>query len=165
MAQKKRRRKPARKQQQEAYPGWMWMLFGLAIGLSVAFAIYMKDRGQAQPPETIAQQPASMSAPIQPEPAPVDTTPEPEEETEPRFSFYNMLPNFEVVIPEEEPDVSRDGEVEVTAEDSTSSVEQPATDSATTRATAGMSEGRRHLRPWPLTSRSAAPGSPSRTRT
>jgi cell division protein FtsN len=114
MAQKKRRRKPARKQQQEAYPGWMWMLFGLAIGLSVAFAIYMKDRGQAQPPEPVAQQPASMTAPTRPDPAPVDTTPEPEEEeeTEPRFSFYNMLPNFEVVIPEEEPDVSRDGEVE-----------------------------------------------------
>jgi hypothetical protein len=51
MAKQKRKRKPVRKRkarrstrQQNDYPGWMWMLFGLAIGLSVAFAIFMKDR-------------------------------------------------------------------------------------------------------------------------
>lgn len=112
MAQKKRKRKPVRKQQREEYPGWMWMLFGLAIGLSVAFAIYVKDRDQAVQPEAVAQQPASMSAPMQAEPAPAETPVEPAEETEPRFSFYNMLPTFEVVIPEEEPDVSHDSQVE-----------------------------------------------------
>ena len=30
------------------------------------------------------------------------------EETESRFTFYDMLPNFEVVIPEQEPDVAVD---------------------------------------------------------
>jgi cell division protein FtsN len=33
-----------------------------------------------------------------------------DEEEEPRFSFYSMLPNFEVVIPESESDVSADHE-------------------------------------------------------
>jgi cell division septation protein DedD len=125
MAQKKRKRKPARrKSKPEPYPGWMWMLFGLAIGLSVAFAVYMKDQRKQEDPEPVAQAPASMSAPLQPEPAPV-ATPEPPpedvevEDSEPRFSFYNMLPSFEVIIPEEEPDVSLDDEVKV--------VEQPGT--------------------------------------
>ena len=99
-----RRRKPARKQQ--TYPGRLWMLFGLAIGLSVAFAIYVKD-----------------SEPVRPQPAPAHTTttsaldnngevelppsaspePEPEEEKEERFTFYDLLPNAEFVVPEKAP--------------------------------------------------------------
>ena len=101
------------------------MVFGLAIGLSVAFAIYMKDRRETMPLQSVAQQPASMSSPMEREP--VATTPEPvadaapvpEEQAEPRFSFYKMLPSFEVVIPEEESDVSRDREVEAVQEPGT----------------------------------------------
>ena len=117
MAQKKRKRKPRRKPEHEPYPGWMWMIFGLGIGLSVAFAIYMKGLQPVSLPESTTQQPASMSAPMQPEPTPAAAAPNltPEEdsgEEEPRFSFYSMLPSFEVVIPEEESDVSRDVEIE-----------------------------------------------------
>ena len=75
------------------------MLFGLAVGLSVAVAVYMKDRR----PDPVAQQP-------QPEPASLQNalddngeTPEPppaEEKEEPRFTFYDILPNVEVVTPE-----------------------------------------------------------------
>jgi len=129
MAKRKKKRAPARarsrKKQQEDYPGWMWMIFGLTIGLSVAFAIYMKDRRDTMPLQPVAQQPASMSAPMEREP--VATTAEPvpggtsaaEEQAEPRFSFYKMLPSFEVVIPEEESDVSRDSEVEAVQEPGT----------------------------------------------
>ena len=122
MAQKKRKRKrkPARTPEQEPYPGWMWMLFGLSIGLAVAFALYMKEQRADTAAMTAAGQPASMAEPMvsPPVPAPVpETTPEAPEEAasedeEPRFSFYNMLPNFEVVIPEEESDVRQDREVE-----------------------------------------------------
>jgi cell division protein FtsN len=117
MAKKKRKRKPARSPEQEPYPGWMWMLFGLAIGLSVAFAIYMKEQRARPDPQPVASEPASMAAPIDATPAPraaepvADTASEPPDE-EPRFSFYSMLPNFEVVIPEEEGDVSPDGTVD-----------------------------------------------------
>lgn len=100
---KRRRRSRSRGTQQE-FPGWVWMLFGLGIGLSVAFAIYMKDRevsGQARP--------------VVPAPAPVASseraeaeTPEPEVQSGRRFDFYDMLPNFEVIIPEQEPDVRKD---------------------------------------------------------
>jgi len=92
----------------------MWMLFGLAIGLSVAFAIYMKDGPAITPHQPVAQQPASMSSPMQPEPEPVAE--KPDDESEPRFSFYDMLPNFEVIIPEQEPDVSRDEVVQAIEE-------------------------------------------------
>lgn len=85
------------------------MLFGLAIGLSVAFAIYMKDNNAKFVAQKASADPASMSAPmVQPQ----SSTPEAEESTEPRFSFYDMLPNFEVVIPEQERDVRRDRQVQ-----------------------------------------------------
>ena len=44
MAKKRRKKRAARKKSHDEYPGWLWMLFGLAIGLSVAFALYVKDR-------------------------------------------------------------------------------------------------------------------------
>ena len=127
MAKKKRRKKVARNNQAEPYPGWVWMLFGLAIGLSVAAAIYLGDRVSKRPPEPVAQQPASLEAPIEADRDLAVETPrsgaeapaEPESETEPRFSFYSMLPNFEVVIPEEESDVSRDNPVAVVEESGT----------------------------------------------
>lgn len=109
----RRKTKTRRKQQDDQYPGWVWMLFGLAIGLSIAFAIYMKDREPITAPDPELQQPASMTASIE-ETAPVEPVEldEPEasaeERAENRFDFYDMLPNFEVVIPEQEADVSRD---------------------------------------------------------
>ncbi len=112
MAQRKRRRT---KKQKEEYPGWMWMLFGLAIGLSVAFAVYRKDLISELPSQTLAQNPASMEGSLAPD-MPADEQPvaqqPPAEESGNRFTFYEDLPNFEVIIPEEEPDVSRDVVVE-----------------------------------------------------
>lgn len=118
----KRKRKPVRRkktrrstQKQENYPGWVWMLFGLAIGLSVAFAIFMKDRNADAPLRTVAQQPASMASTIEqsaPVADPIPAAALPEEPAERRFDFYEMLPNFEVVIPDQEKNVSPDTQSE-----------------------------------------------------
>ena len=114
----KRKRKPVRKrktrrstQKQENYPGWVWMLFGLAIGLSVAFAIFMKDRDTDVPLQAVAQQPASMASTIE-QTVPVTAAAQPAEPSERRFDFYEMLPNFEVIIPEQEKNVSPDTQQE-----------------------------------------------------
>ncbi len=77
------------------------MLFGLAVGLSVAVAVYMKDR---RPQATVIEpEPASLQSALDdngetpaPAPAPVAK----EEKEEPRFTFYDILPNVEVVTPE-----------------------------------------------------------------
>ena len=100
------------------------MLFGLAIGLSVAFAIYMKEQRGGISPQPVASEPASMAEPIEPTPQPAARTPaeqpaDPPADEEPRFSFYSMLPNFEVVIPEEESNVSQDHSVEPIQESGT----------------------------------------------
>lgn len=102
MAKRKRTR---RSRSDNEYPAWLWMLFGLAIGLAVAFAVYVNDR--TLPPS--APVAASLEPAIE---SSVDRngerSPAEEEVPESRFDFYNMLPNYEVVIVEQEPDVERD---------------------------------------------------------
>ncbi|HWM28598.1 MAG TPA: SPOR domain-containing protein [Woeseiaceae bacterium] len=96
------------------YPGWAWMVFGLAIGLSVAFAIYVNGRDSRVRSQPVAEEAASMREAaeeatlpqVDEVPAGSDTPPKP------RFDFYNMLPNFEVIIPEQETDVSSDTAVQ-----------------------------------------------------
>ena len=84
------------------------MLFGLGIGLSVALAIYMKDREPAVTPPAAAREPANAVDAIDNDNATATASPEADQPPERRFDFYHMLPNFEVIIPEQEPDVSQD---------------------------------------------------------
>ena len=77
-------------------------MFGLTIGLSVAFAIYINDRGPGISVTPVAEQPSNVDDNNE------QASAEPEPPHESRFDFYSMLPNFEVIIPEQEPDVRAD---------------------------------------------------------
>lgn len=108
MAKRKRRRQP--KSRNNDYPGWVWMIFGLSIGLAVAFAVFVNGRNATNPTANTAAPaatPASLNAAVDSAPPEQDPT-QPEEVAESRFEFYDLLPNFEVVIVEQEPDVKRD---------------------------------------------------------
>jgi len=106
MAKRKRSRKS---QPPQEFPGWVWMLFGLGIGLSVALVIYLSGRPRIEPVRPVAseQRPEEPSAIDDNGELAKDTTVAPAAS---RFDFYDMLPNFEVVIPEQEPDVRADTE-------------------------------------------------------
>ena len=93
------------KRRNQDYPGWMWMLFGLSIGLSVAFAVYIKDRGPTAEPPT--PQPASLQSALDDNSELVVGQAE-EPPKKKRFSFYDILPNFELIIPEKTPDIAAD---------------------------------------------------------
>jgi cell division protein FtsN len=93
------------------------MLFGLLIGLSVALAIYINGRNSRVPLQPVAHEAASTEQATESvTPAPVETPATRDEPTKPRFDFYNMLPSFEVIIPEQEPDVSTDTAVQAVVE-------------------------------------------------
>ncbi len=88
------------------------MLFGLSIGLAVAFAVFINGRA---PAPTVASAPVATpaSAAVAAQPAAgsnLDDNGETaaEADDESRFDFYKMLPTFEVIIADEEPDVERD---------------------------------------------------------
>ena len=81
------------------------MLFGLAVGLSVAAAVYMKDRRDDGAESQKKPEPASLQSELDEDgesPAAEATA---DKKKEPRFTFYDLLPNFEVVTQdaEEEP--------------------------------------------------------------
>src|SRR5690554_455890 len=69
---------------------------GLALGLTVAVGVYLFDR---RPEARMAQQ----SAPVTRDDAPEPAKPAPASQTaETQFDFYDMLPKFEVVVPEQD---------------------------------------------------------------
>jgi cell division protein FtsN len=102
MAARKRRR--SRRSKKQDYPGWLWMLFGLSIGLSVAFAVYVKDRGPVSRPA--APEPASLQNALDDNSE--TRAQEQESKGERRFTFYDVLPNFEVTVPDETPGIAAD---------------------------------------------------------
>lgn len=107
---KRRKRRSTRRRKQQEYPGWLWMIFGLAIGLSVAFAVYVRDRGPVVELAAVEQGPASMQGAIDNNAERPTTRTVAETPAKDRFDFYKMLPAFEIIIANEEPDVDEDVE-------------------------------------------------------
>jgi cell division protein FtsN len=81
-----------------SFGGLAGFIVGLALGLSVATGVYLFDR---RPAVKMAQLPAPMT---RDEPA-ADSKPAPasaSQDADQEFEFYDMLPKFEVVVPEED---------------------------------------------------------------
>jgi cell division protein FtsN len=83
-------RPAARRPASSPMPGWIWGLIGLSLGLAVAALVYIGRPAQPMPgsrPDTATRS----SQPTRPTPTP------------PRaFTFYELLPNQEVVVPPRE---------------------------------------------------------------
>lgn len=94
----RRRGKPA--------PGWLWLSTGLAMGLFVAFLVYLQQRPNGSTDTERAQSTTSTPLPRPTsKPAPSESTKQPAAvpaAPKPRFDFYTILPEREVVIPEQE---------------------------------------------------------------
>ena len=113
MARKKRKRSARKTVEDESYPGWAWGVFGLAVGLSVAAAIWVSGRRAAPDPAAaveVAAEPATQPA----APANYDDNGEfAETETDEkvsRFDFYTMLPEAEVLVTDIDPDIATDAQ-------------------------------------------------------
>ena len=75
----------------ESAPGWVWMLFGLSIGLIVALGVYLRAPSSELPART-----AAATTPRTTTPRPTPTAPAEEN----RFEFYEILPQLEVPVPD-----------------------------------------------------------------
>jgi cell division protein FtsN len=89
------------------FSGWAGLALGLCVGLVVAGAIYLKDRHGEAPaaavPKSDRRKPRTSDA--------VEAgTPDagPAEDRGKPYDFYEMLPKFEVVVPEKDKDVRPD---------------------------------------------------------
>lgn len=103
--------KPAKqnkRKQSSGAPGWVWLVSGLCIGLIVAAFVYIISRPTSQPDRTTMQvkvpQPDSSKAKTHPkdnQAASEKNTDTNKQSDKPRFAFYKMLPDYDVVIPQE----------------------------------------------------------------
>src|ERR1700678_4159246 len=94
--------KPKRNQPR-GFPGWLGLTLGLGLGLAVAGVIYLKDH-RLDAPETrtgkvLKKRPHGNEAPEAGEAVADDSK---------TYAFYEMLPKFEVVVPEKDKDVRPD---------------------------------------------------------
>ena len=79
-------------------PGWVWMLGGLAIGLSIAAGVYFIDRSD----DAVQTAQKAVADAVKAIPKPKQDEQAVEAEESPRFDFYTLLPELEVIIPESE---------------------------------------------------------------
>jgi hypothetical protein len=88
------------------FSGWMGVVCGLAVGLGVAGIVYIKDHrpdaqvsraGKAERKRVRGNEPPEWSA-----------GESGSEDSAKSYAFYDMLPKFEVVVPEKEKDVRPD---------------------------------------------------------
>jgi cell division protein FtsN len=85
-----------RRQRNGPFSGWTGLTIGLLAGLGIGVGLYLLNREGGEPAPQPIPPPASSresEAPAEPETS---------------YDFYEMLPNFEVVVPEKDRDVLRD---------------------------------------------------------
>ncbi len=94
----RRRRKAGRRKTDKRSTGWLYMLFGLFLGLAVAAAIYVS--GQRAPEPRPAMLPEPEPAPASKPAKTVKAEPPPAGAAEEAFGFdfYEMLPNLDVEV-------------------------------------------------------------------
>ena len=84
----------------EGFSGWTGIFMGLVAGLAVGFGFYLFDPRVPKEPEPGQKADAGGD--------PASASESAAEEQPERYDFYQMLPNFEVVVPEKEVVVPRD---------------------------------------------------------
>jgi len=81
-------------------PGFIWLLGGLAIGLFIAFLVYL-DKQPASEISFVEAVKTDLNK-IKQKKTTEAAKPETQQKQEPKFNFYTILPELEVLIPEEE---------------------------------------------------------------
>ena len=90
-------------------PGWAWLALGLAIGLFVALLVYINDFTHSSNKDAVKDAFTGLFEGKQdtrdvkkhktaPPPKPANTA----DTNKPKFDFYTILPELEVIIPKEE---------------------------------------------------------------
>lgn len=86
--------------------GWSGLLLGLALGLGVAGIVYLRDHHAEAPAKVARADKKKTHGSESPEWQTADASSS--EEPAKSYDFYDMLPKFEVVVPEKEKDVRPD---------------------------------------------------------
>jgi len=81
-------------------PGWIWLLAGLSIGLFIAFLVSISEQGGTLKPAIGVQNKTPQKSSGRPDPRKESGTKRQGDGV--KFDFYHILPEMELVIPEDE---------------------------------------------------------------
>jgi len=99
MARRKKNWRGARKKRSSGIPAWFWLISGILIGLGTAVMLmlkgYLPEMKQHTP--AVDNNPSGVS-----EAALLEDTPPASKPEKPRYDFFTVLPEMEVVVPEQE---------------------------------------------------------------
>jgi cell division protein FtsN len=98
---KTKRNKPS------GFSGWMGLACGLGLGLAAAGVVYLKDRRLDAPYAAAVKQQGANKKKLRTNDAPEAADPGGEDAGK-TYDFYDMLPKFEVVVPEKDKNVRPD---------------------------------------------------------
>ncbi|MFQ6574755.1 SPOR domain-containing protein [Pseudomonas sp. UM16] len=76
-------------------PGWMWLAIGLTIGAFVVFLMKLEPGNEEVKRTKPEQQKAAKAAEAN------KTAPSPQQPVKPKYDFYTLLPESEVIVPPE----------------------------------------------------------------
>ena len=80
-------------------PGWMWLLAGILIGLGLAWYLF----GKGYIPQPAGDAPAQVQdSSTDTEAAAEEVAPKRQDKDRPKYDFFTVLPEMEVVVPEQE---------------------------------------------------------------
>lgn len=92
----KSRAQPQKSRQREPVSGWVWFVSGLLLGLLICGLVWLKLSPQS--PDRVAP-----VATVKPQAKAVKKESKEAATAKPRFDFYTILPEMEVVVPDPEP--------------------------------------------------------------
>jgi Cell division protein len=87
------------RQTKNTIPGYWWLITGLLIG---GFAMFLSDLKDTTSKPTASVQPPNVQNETRDVKKPTQAPIKPIEDGKPRFDFYQILPDMEIVIPEHE---------------------------------------------------------------
>lgn len=89
------------------FSGWVGLACGLGVGLAIAALVYLKDH-RPDAPAIHAGKPDKKKSRADAPPEADGGYPGAAEDPPKSYAFYDMLPKFEVVVPEKEKDIRSD---------------------------------------------------------
>jgi cell division protein FtsN len=92
------------RKQKKSLPGYLWLLSGLGIGLFVAFIVYLDKQPETQQSfgSAVQQELEKLKNRKSSEKVVATSNKKSSTKKEPKFNFYTILPELEVLIPESE---------------------------------------------------------------
>jgi len=88
----------------KSLPGYVWLLSGLAIGLFIAFIVYLDKQPETDKSfgDAVQQELQKLKQQTKQKESKKTVVTSSTEKKEPKFNFYTILPELEVLIPENE---------------------------------------------------------------